>query len=80
MHLTLTRRREHRLLRHGSFQRDFALNQDGDLSGVGSSRSSHIVNTSTIGAVLFPIGVLPMRVFSDGSFSEWSFSEWSFSD
>ena len=57
-----------------------ALNQDGDLSGVGSSRSSHIVNTSTIGAVLFPIDVLPMGVFSDGSFSDWSFSDWSFSD
>ena len=56
------------------------LNQDGDLSGVGSSRSSHIVNTSTIGAVLFPIDVLPMGVFSDGSFSDWSFSDWSFSD
>ena len=45
-----------------------ALNQDGDLSGVGSNRSSHIVNTSTIGAVLFPIDVLPM-----GGFFGWVF-------
>ena len=44
------------------------LNQDGDLSGVGSNRSSHIVNTCTIGAVLFPIGVFPMGVFPMGVF------------
>ena len=54
------------------------LNQDGDLSGVGSSRSSHVVNTPIIAAVLFPIAVFPMSVFSDGSFSDWFFSDWSF--
>ena len=53
-----------------AYSKATALNQDGDLSGVGSSRSSHIVYTSTIGAVLFPIDVLPMGVFSDGSFSD----------